>query len=112
MDCIFCKIINGDIPVKKVYEDDKILAFHDANPQSPVHILFVTKEHIKSAADINNDNSELVAHIFKTISSLAVELHLANGFRVVTNCGDSAGQSVKHLHFHLMSGRDFSWPPG
>jgi histidine triad (HIT) family protein len=112
MDCIFCKIVNGEIPSKKVYEDDEIMAFHDVNPQAPVHILIITKEHIKSAAEINIKNSGLIAHIFEVIAILAGELKIENGFRVVTNCGDSAGQSVKHLHFHLLSGRDFSWPPG
>jgi len=112
MDCIFCKIVNGEIPSKKVYEDDKIMAFYDVNPQAPVHILIITKEHIKSAAEISIANSGLIAHIFEVIAILARELKIENGFRVVTNCGDSAGQSVKHIHFHLLSGRDFSWPPG
>lgn len=111
-DCLFCKIIKGDIPSSKVYEDDTVYAFNDIDPQAPVHILIIPKEHIKSAAEINSDNSKLVAHIFEVAAKIAKEKGLADGFRVVTNCGDSAGQSVKHLHFHLLSGRDFTWPPG
>lgn len=111
-DCLFCKIINGDIPSSKVYEDDMVYAFNDIEPQAPVHILIIPKEHIKSAAEINADNSRLVAHIFEVAAKIAQEKGLSDGFRIVTNCGDSAGQSVKHLHFHLLSGRDFTWPPG
>lgn len=112
MDCLFCKIINGDIPSKKVYEDDKVFAFCDIDPQAPVHILIIPKEHIASAAEINEENSSVVAHIFEVAAKIAKDMSLSDGFRVVTNCGDSAGQSVKHLHFHLLSGRDFAWPPG
>ncbi len=111
-DCLFCKIIKGDIPSSKVYEDDTVYAFNDIDPQAPVHILIIPKEHIKSAAEINADNSAVVAHIFEVAAKIAKEKGLADGFRIVTNCGDSAGQSVKHLHFHLLSGRDFTWPPG
>ena len=112
MECIFCGIVSGNIPSNKVYEDDWILAFNDLNPQAPIHILIITKKHIKSAKEIDIENSALIAHIFEVIAKIAKQLKLDNGFRVVTNCGDSAGQSVKHLHFHLMAGRDFSWPPG
>lgn len=111
-NCLFCKIINGDIPSSKVYEDDTVYAFNDIDPQAPVHILIIPKEHIKSAAEINEDNSSVVAHIFEVAAKIAEEKGLADGFRIVTNCGDSAGQSVKHLHFHMLSGRDFTWPPG
>lgn len=111
-DCLFCKIINGDIPSSKVYEDDTVYAFNDIDPQAPVHILIIPKEHIKSAAEINADNSNIVAHIFEAAAKIAEEKGLSDGFRIVTNCGDSAGQSVKHLHFHMLSGRDFTWPPG
>lgn len=111
-DCLFCKIINGDIPSSKVYEDDTVYAFNDIDPQAPVHILIIPKEHIKSAAEINADNSNIVAHIFEVAAKIAEEKGLSDGFRIVTNCGDSAGQSVKHLHFHMLSGRDFTWPPG
>ncbi len=112
MDCIFCKIVSGEIPSNKAYEDESVLAFYDLAPQAPVHILIIPKEHITSAADITPDNSAVVAHIFEVAAKLAGEKGLADGFRVVTNCGDSAGQSVKHLHFHLLGGRDFTWPPG
>lgn len=111
-DCLFCKIIKGEIPSSKVYEDDMVYAFNDIDPKAPVHILIIPKEHIKSAAEINADNSELVAHIFEVAAKIAEEKELSDGFRIVTNCGDSAGQTVKHLHFHMLSGRDFTWPPG
>lgn len=112
MDCLFCKIVAGDIPAKKAYEDEQVLAFYDIEPQAPVHILIIPKTHIQSAAQIDAQNSSIVAHIFEVAAKLAQELGLKDGFRVVTNCGDSAGQSVKHLHFHLLGGRDFTWPPG
>lgn len=111
-DCIFCKIAAGEIPSNKAYEDDKVLAFYDLEPQAPTHILVIPKEHIKSAAEIDEGNSALVAHIFEVAARLSRQLGLDNGFRVVTNCGESAGQSVHHLHFHLLGGRDFTWPPG
>ena len=112
MDCIFCKIVSGEIPSNKAYEDDKVLAFYDLEPQAPVHILIIPKEHIASAAEINESNSSVVAHIFEVAAKLAKEKGLDNGFRIVSNAGESAGQSVKHLHFHLMGGRDFGWPAG
>lgn len=112
MDCLFCKIANGEIPSKKVYEDDEVYAFYDIDPQAPTHILIIPKTHIVSAAEITPENSAIVSHIFEVIARLSKEFNMGDGFRVVTNCGDSAGQSVKHLHFHLLSGRDFTWPPG
>jgi len=112
MDCLFCKIINGEIPSAKVYEDETVYAFKDIEPQAPVHVLIVPKEHIKSAAEINEENSAVVAHIFEVAAKIAKEAGLDDGFRIVNNCGDSAGQTVKHLHFHLMGGRDFTWPAG
>lgn len=112
MDCIFCKIASGDIPSQKVYEDNICVAFKDLEPQAPSHILVIPKEHITSCAQINADNSGVVAHIFEVISKIAEENGFDNGFRVVSNCGESAGQSVMHLHFHVLSGRDFAWPPG
>ena len=111
-DCIFCKIAAGEIPSKKAYEDEKVLAFYDLDPQAPTHILVIPKEHIKSAAEIDESNSVLIAHVFEVAAKLAKELRLDNGFRVVTNCGESAGQTVHHIHFHLLGGRDFTWPPG
>ena len=111
-DCIFCKIIDGSIPSKKAYEDDKILAFHDVNPQAPVHVLVVPKEHICCADAVTSDNVDVVAHIFTKIPEIAKSLGLSNGYRIVNNCGDDACQTVKHLHFHLMAGREFGWPAG
>ncbi|MBR5112769.1 MAG: histidine triad nucleotide-binding protein [Clostridia bacterium] len=112
MDCLFCKIATGEIPSTKVYEDDTVLAFNDINPEAPVHILLIPKQHITSMADITEENSAVVAHIFEVAAKIAAEKGFADGFRVVSNCGDSAGQTVKHLHFHLMAGRDFGWPAG
>lgn len=112
MDCIFCKIISGEIPSNKAYEDDKVLAFYDLEPQAPVHILIVPKEHIACAADITPENSSVIAHIFEVVAIIAKEKGLDDGFRIVNNCGDSAGQTVKHIHFHLMGGREFGWPAG
>jgi histidine triad (HIT) family protein len=112
MDCLFCKIAAGEIPSTKVYEDDTVLAFNDINPEAPVHILLIPKQHIASMAEINEENSAVVAHIFEVAAKIAAEKGFADGFRVVSNCGDSAGQTVKHLHFHLMAGRDFGWPAG
>lgn len=112
MDCLFCKIIGGEIPSNKVYEDDTVFAFRDIDPQAPVHILIVPKEHIASAKDINESNSTVVAHIFEVAAKIAKAEGLDDGFRIVNNCGDSAGQTVKHLHFHLMGGREFTWPAG
>ena len=105
MDCIFCKIIAGDIPSSKVYEDEYCYAFRDINPQTPVHVLVVPKEHIASADGINAQNSRYVAAIFEAIPKIAASEGLVNGYRVITNCGDDACQTVKHLHFHIMGGR-------
>lgn len=112
MDCLFCKIIAGEIPCLKVYEDDKVFAFNDIDPQAPVHVLIVPKEHIASADDVNETNSAVIAHIFEVAAKIAKEKGLADGYRIVNNCGDRAGQTVKHIHFHLMGGRDFTWPAG
>lgn len=112
MDCIFCKIAAGEIPSNKAYEDDRVLAFYDLDPQAPVHILIIPKEHIGSAAEITAENSRIVAHIFEVAAKLAVELKLDQGWRVVTNVGKDGGQSVLHMHFHLLGGRSMAWPPG
>lgn len=105
MDCIFCKIIAGEIPSTKVYEDETVFAFKDINPMAPVHILIVPKEHIESVNGITAENSAVVAHIFEVAAKLAEEFGVAkDGYRVVTNCGANAGQSVFHLHFHLLGG--------
>ena len=111
-NCLFCKIAAGEIPSDRVYEDDKILGFRDIDPQAPVHVLLIPKDHITSAAALNHDNSGVVAHIFEIIGPLAAELGMENGFRVVSNVGTQGGQSVPHLHFHLLGGRDMTWPPG
>ena len=110
-DCLFCKIARGDIPSNKVYEDDDCLAFYDIDPQAPVHFLVIPKEHIGSCGEITPENSGLVSHLFEVISRVTKELG-ANQFRVVSNCGAQAGQSVPHLHFHVLAGRDMTWPPG
>lgn len=104
MDCIFCKIIAGEIPSNKVYEDDTVLAFHDINPQMPVHVIIIPKAHIASAADVNEENSAVISHIFEVIAKIAKELGLDNGYRIINNCGEDGGQTVKHLHFHLLGG--------
>ena len=110
-DCLFCKIIAGEIPSNKVYEDDLCYAFYDINPQAPTHFLVVPKEHIQSVSAVNEENAPIVGHIFAVIAKLAGELGLES-YRVVSNIGAQAGQSVFHLHFHVLSGRDMTWPPG
>ena len=112
MDCIFCKIVEGSLPSKKVYECDQVVAFEDIQPKAPVHVLIIPKEHIASAAQIDESNSAVVAHIFEVAAKIASEQGLSDGFRIVSNCGESAGQTVMHLHFHMMAGRDFGWPAG
>ncbi|MCI1964610.1 MAG: histidine triad nucleotide-binding protein [Oscillospiraceae bacterium] len=112
MDCVFCKIAAGEIPSKKVYEDDQVLAFYDLEPQAPVHILIIPKKHIASAAEITPENSAVVAHIYEVAARLAKENKLDGGFRVVCNAGADGGQTVPHLHFHLLGGRSMKWPPG
>lgn len=105
MDCIFCKIIAGEIPSKKVYEDDTVYAFYDIAPQAPVHILVIPKEHVLSSArEIGAEHGALIAHIYEVMARLARELGLEGGYRVVTNAGEDAGQTVLHLHFHMLAG--------
>ncbi len=110
-DCLFCKIVAGEIPSNKVYEDDLCYAFYDIDPQAPVHFLVIPKEHIQSVSAVNKENSRVVSHIFEVIAKLADELNLKS-YRVVSNIGEQAGQSVFHMHFHVLSGRDMTWPPG
>ncbi|ABR33021.1 MULTISPECIES: histidine triad nucleotide-binding protein [Clostridium] len=111
--CIFCKIISGDIPSKKIYEDDKVYAFYDINPEAPTHFLVIPKEHIESANTLDDSNIDIVSHIFKVIGKLVVDLGISDkGYRVVNNCGEDAGQTVKHIHFHVLGGRSLQWPPG
>ena len=110
-DCLFCKIIAGDIPSNKVYEDDLCYAFYDIDPQAPTHFLVIPKAHITSVATVNQENSAVVAHIFEVIAKVTKELGVES-YRVVSNIGEQAGQSVFHLHFHVLGGRDMTWPPG
>ena len=110
-DCLFCKIVKGEIPSKKVYEDEQCLAFYDIDPQAPVHFLVIPKTHIGSCGEITGENSAVTAHIFEVIAKVTKELGVTD-FRVVSNCGERAGQSVPHLHFHVLAGRDMTWPPG
>ena len=110
-DCLFCKIIAGEIPSSKVYEDDVCYAFNDISPQAPTHFLVIPKAHIGSVSEVNADNSAVVAYIFEVIAKLAKEMGMES-YRVVSNIGEQAGQSVFHLHFHVLSGRDMTWPPG
>ena len=112
MDCVFCKIVAGEIPSKKAYEDDVCLAFYDLEPQAPVHVLLIPKQHIDAVASITAENSAVVAKCFEVIAKLAAQEGLTGGYRVISNCGDDAGQTVHHLHFHVLSGRDMTWPPG
>ena len=111
-DCLFCKMTAGQIPINKVYEDETVLACHDIDPQAPVHFLVIPKQHIASPAQITPENSAVVAHIFEVIAQIAAEMGLENGYRVVTNCGRDGGQSVPHLHFHVLAKRSLAWPPG
>ena len=112
MDCIFCKIINKEIPSSLVYEDEKIIAINDINPQAPVHFLIIPKEHIDSNNDISEENSDIIGHIFSVANKLAKENGLVDGYRVVNNCKEHGGQTVNHIHFHLLGGRQMLWPPG
>lgn len=112
MDCIFCKIVKNEIPSKKVYEDDSVLAFYDINPVAPIHILVVPKKHIASINEISLEDTSLIGHIHQVIVDLAKVNGLDSGFRVVNNCGAEGGQTVGHLHFHLLGGRNLQWPPG
>jgi len=107
-NCLFCKIIKGEIPSNKVYEDEEILAFKDINPQAPVHILIIPKKHISCAKDIKNEDEKLIGKMFTVINKLAEEFKLNNGFRIVNNCGEDGGQEVMHLHFHLLGGKKLS----
>lgn len=113
LDCIFCKIINGEIPAQVVYEDEKMLAFKDINPVAPIHILLIPKKHIPTLLDLQPEDSDIVGHIIVTAQKLAREQGLGEkGYRLVANCKEEAGQTVFHIHFHLVGGRSFAWPPG
>lgn len=112
-ECIFCKIIKKEIPSKKIYEDEFVYAFYDINPEAPVHFLIVPKEHINSVNDLNEKNINIISHIFKIINKLVLELGISeSGYRIVNNCGVDGGQTVNHIHFHVLGGRNLQWPPG
>jgi len=110
MDCIFCKIANDEIPAKKVYEDERIVSFYDANPIAPVHVLIIPKEHIVCADEINDSNKSIVGDIFEVIAKVAKKLDLKEGYRIINNCKENGGQTVNHLHFHLVGGKKLGWP--
>jgi histidine triad (HIT) family protein len=111
-DCLFCKIVAGQIPSDIVYQDDDVLAFNDINPQAPQHILFIPKRHIASMTDLTVEDGPLLAKIYVAASGVAKRLSLERGYRFLTNVGPDSGQSVFHLHFHLLGGRPLGWPPG
>jgi len=113
VDCIFCKIINGEIPSSKVYEDELVYAFNDINPSAPVHVLVVPKEHIVSVEHLEERHKSLIGHIHLVASKIAKTLNVdKSGYRLLTNVGEDGGQSVLHLHYHLVGGRPLQWPPG
>jgi histidine triad (HIT) family protein len=113
MSCLFCKIIKGEIPSDKVYEDDRVLFFKDINPQAPVHILGIPKKHIPKITDLSGEDTEILGYLFLKSAELIKTFGLeGKGVRIVNNCGEEAGQSVFHIHFHILGGRAFHWPPG
>ncbi len=113
MSCIFCRIANKEIPSNIVYEDDKVLAFHDINPQAPYHILVIPKKHLSTLLELTEEDKELVGHIYWVINKIAKDFGFSErGFRVVVNCKEEAGQTVFHIHFHVLAGRPMGWPPG
>ena len=111
MDCVFCKIASGEIPTDAIYEDENLIAFNDLDPQAPIHFLVIPKKHITSLSTLSDSDSQLIAEIMKVIRDLAKKYDLT-GYRVVSNIGEEGGQSVPHLHFHVLGGRSFHWPPG
>ena len=112
MDCLFCSIVSGEVPSKKIYEDDAVYAFYDIDPQATFHAIIIPKTHISSANDITADNSALIARVFEAAAKIAKENNLESGYRIVNNCGTDGGQTVGHIHFHLLGGRMLAWPPG
>ncbi len=111
-NCIFCKIANKEVAGDIVYEDENILAFNDLNPQAPVHVLIIPKEHISSMDQVNNEHAQLMGDLLVKVKDIAAKLGLDNGYRLVNNCGDDGMQTVQHLHFHLLGKRKMLWPPG
>ncbi|NLD14907.1 MAG: histidine triad nucleotide-binding protein [Gammaproteobacteria bacterium] len=112
MDCLFCKIAAGEIPAKKIYEDDQVVAFHDISPQAPVHFLVIPKKHIRTLNDLTEDDRPLAGHILFTAQRLAHELGCEEGFRAAMNCNELGGQTVYHIHLHVLGQRQLAWPPG
>lgn len=113
MDCLFCKIINKEIPAKSVYEDEHVFAFNDINPQAPVHILILPKKHISTILEAGMEDNELIGNMFQSANKIAKNNGVAEkGFRLVMNCNRDAGQTVFHIHLHLLAGRSMHWPPG
>lgn len=113
MDCVFCKIASGEIPTDKIYEDDELIAFYDLDPQAPIHFLVIPKKHIESNDDLTEEDAHLMGKIFLTIKKIARDLGIADeGYRIVNNIGENGGQTVHHMHFHVLGGRGFKWPPG
>ena len=112
MDCLFCKIAAGEIPSTKIYEDEFVYAFADIAPAAPFHAIIIPREHIKSADEINETNSHLIAKVFEAAAKIAKSENLENGYRIVNNCGEDGGQTVGHIHFHLLARRNLQWPPG
>ena len=111
-DCLFCKILKGEIPSTKIYEDEYVYAFKDIDPQAPFHAIVIPKTHLESADEITSENSVAVAKVFEAIAKISKAENLENGYRVVNNCGKDGGQTVNHLHFHLLARRNLAWPPG
>ena len=112
-DCLFCKIINGDIPATKVFEDELMIAIEDINPQAPTHLLIIPKKHIATALELSSEDRQVIGEVFLRANKLAEEREIdQSGFRIVNNCQEGAGQSVFHIHFHLLGGRSMTWPPG
>lgn len=112
-NCIFCNIIKGEIPSVKVYENEYVYAFNDISPVAPVHVLIIPKQHISSINDLTEENASVVSKMYIAAAEIAKQLGVdQSGYRVITNCGEAAGQTVQHIHFHLLGGRDLAWPPG
>lgn len=111
-DCLFCKIVAGTIPSTPVYEDEYVYAFYDIDPQAPFHAIIIPKEHISSANEITAENSVLIAKVFEAVAKISKQENLENGYRIVNNCGEDGGQTVHHIHFHLLARRNLQWPPG
>ncbi len=111
-DCIFCKLANGEIPTNVVYEDEEMFCFHDVDPQAPVHVLLIPKKHITCIDDLKQEDKEVIGNMMLKIKDIAKALELENGYRVVSNNGEDAFQTVKHLHFHILGKRKLTWPPG